>query len=469
MRQFAETKTSTFWIRVDTASPYKFGYRSDPHGTIPSLNNYPYWWDTVSDSRLPDAAHGIAAVSRRTSFDVAVIGAGYTGLAAARQLARSGASVVVLERERIGWGASSRNGGQVLTGLKLEPAALVQRFGESRARELFEVSLASLAALEALIRDERIECEYERAGHIQAAYKPAHFDAFRDEQALLERVFNHRVALVPRADQETELGTRRYHGLLVDERSGALNPAKYVHGLARAAAQAGACIQEGVGVLQVSRAAGGWTLRTTGTELRAKDLFVATNGYTGPATPALRRRFIAIGSYIIATGPLPSPTWERLIPGRRMVFDSKNFLYYFRLTADRRLLFGGRAEFSQPTPGSTHRAAEILRRGMETIFPELTGTPVDYAWSGNVAFTRDQMPRAGILDGAFYAGGYSGHGIAMASYLGALMARRIAGETFDHPLLDTPFPPLPFSRLSGGRPWFLPLVGAYYRFRDWLD
>jgi len=433
------------------------------------LNSYPYWWDTVSDRKLPDVAHGPRTAEPRTSFDVAVIGAGYTGLAAARQLAHSGASVVVLERERVGWGASSRNGGQVLTGLKLEPAALVERFGESRARELFDVSLASLASLEALIRDERIDCEYEQTGHIQAAYKPAHFDAFRDEQALLARVFNHRVALVPRVDQESELGTRRYHGLLVDERSGALNPAKYVHGLARAAVQAGACVQEGVGVLEASRTADGWKLRTTGADVRAKDLFIATNGYTGSATPALRRRLIPIGSYIIATEPLPSGTWERLIPRRRMVFDSKHFLYYFRLTGVRRLLFGGRAEFSQPTPDSARRAADILRRGMETIFPELTGRPIDYSWGGNVAFTRDQMPRAGLLDGAFYAGGYCGHGIAMATYLGGLMGRRIAGETFDHPLLDTPFPPVPFSRLSGGRPWFLPLVGAYYRFRDWLD
>jgi glycine/D-amino acid oxidase-like deaminating enzyme len=198
-------------------------------------------------------------------------------------------------------------------------------------------------------------------------------------------------------------------------------------------------------------------------------VFIATNGYTGSATPALRRRLIPIGSYIIATQPLPPGTWERLIPKRRMVFDSKHFLYYFRLTGDHRLLFGGRAEFSQPTADSARRAADILRRGMEDVFPELASTPIDYAWGGNVAFTRDQMPRAGTLDGAFYAGGYCGHGIAMATYLGGLMGRRIAGERFEHPLLDAPFPALPLSRLSGGRPWFLPLVGAYYRFRDWLD
>jgi glycine/D-amino acid oxidase-like deaminating enzyme len=397
---------------------------------------------------------------------VAVIGAGYTGLAAARQLARSGASVVVFDRERIGWGASSRNGGQVLTGLKLDPATLVARFGESRARELFDLSLASMSSLESLIHDEGIECEYERTGHIQAAWKPGHFDAFQDEQRLLARVFNHQVTLVSRADQATELGTRFYHGLLIDERSGALNPAQYVQGLARAAARAGAIVAEHVGVQKLTRGSGAWSVETTAGEVRATDLFIATNGYTTAVTPALQRRLIPIGSYIVATQPLAPEAAARLIPKRRMVFDSKNFLYYFRLTRDRRLMFGGRAEFAEPTSDTLRRAAAILQRGLTEVFPELAATPIDYAWGGNVAFARDQMPHAGQLGGAYYAGGYAGHGIAMATDLGGLMARRIAGEAFDHPWLDQPFPTIP---LYGGRPWFLPLVGAYYRFRDWID
>jgi len=428
------------------------------------LNSHPYWWDTVSDPHPSIAEPG--TLEPGASFDVAVIGAGYTGLAAGRQLARSGASVIVVEREGTGWGASSRNAGQVLTGLKLDPAALVARFGESRARELFDASLTSMASLESLIQDEDIECEYERTGHIYAACKPTHFDALRDEQQLLARVFNHPVSLVPAADQATELGTHAYHGLLLDERSGAINPAKYVHGLARAAIRSGARILEHVTVRELSRTAGVWTVKTTSGDIRAKEVFVATNGYTGAATPALQRRLIPIGSYIIATKPLPDAVAARLLPRRRMVFDSKHFLHYFRLTADNRLLFGGRAEFSGPTLESATRATAILHHGMASVFPELAETPIEYAWSGHVAFTRDQMPHAGRLDGAFYAGGYCGHGIAMATYLGGLMARRIAGERFDHPLLDAPFPAIPLYR---GRPWFLPLVGAYYRFRDWVD
>ena len=428
---------------------------------------HPYWWDTVSDgSGTANSEAGTLNPEPPASCDVLVVGAGYTGLAASLALARSGASVVVIEREHAGWGASSRNGGQVLTGLRLEPAALVAQHGEAGARALFDAATASLSTLESIIRDEGIDCDYERTGHIQAAHKPAHFDAFREEQELLARVFDHAVTLVAPADQAAELGTRRYHGLLVDERSGAINPAKYVQGLVRAAARAGACVAEHTDVLRVSRSAGAWTVKTTRGDVRAGSLFIATNGYTGAATPALRRRLIPIGSYIIVTAPLAPEVQARLIPRRRMVFDSKNFLYYFRLTGDGRLLFGGRAEFTQPNADTTGRAAQILRRGLAEVFPELAGTSIDYAWGGNVAFTRDQLPHAGKLDEAFYAGGYCGHGIAMATCLGGLIARRIAGDTFDHPLIDRPFPPVPF---YDGRPWFLSVVGAYYRFRDWID
>src|SRR5205814_1889354 len=307
--------------------------------------------------------------------DVVVVGAGYTGLSAARRLAFAGASVVVLERERAGWGASSRNGGQVLTGLKLDAAALVARYGEARARELFDVATSAMADLDALIASESIACEYTRCGHLQAAWKRSHYEAFVDEQALLARLFNHPVRLVP-------------------------------------------------------------------------------------------RRFVPVGSYIVATAPLDPNRADALLPHRRVVFDSKNFLYYFRLTADRRLLFGGRAEFGTPDPETTCRAAAILHEGMLAVFPQLAGVGIEYAWGGNVAFTRDQMPRAGRLDGLYYAGGYAGHGIAMATHLGGEIARRIAGEPITHPLFDDDFPAIP---AYSGTPWFLPPGRAYYQVKDWLQ
>jgi len=426
---------------------------------------------TASESRIPNpesrATTGESRIPNPESrWDVAIVGAGYTGLSAARHLARAGATVVVLEREEIGWGASSRNGGQVLTGLRLEPAALVARFGEARARQLFDAALESIARLETLVAEEAIDCEYTRTGHIQAAWKPAHFDAFRDQQALLARVFNHRVHLVSRADQRSEIGTGTYHGVLVDERSGGLNPARYVHGLAAAAARSGAAIVPGAAVTRVERDAGGWRVTTVKGVVDARDVLLATNGYTNGAAPALQRRFVPIGSYIIATEPLGADRANALLPRRRMAFDSKHFLYYFRVTRDHRLLFGGRAEFARADADTTRRAAAILRDGMIAVFPELAGAGVEYAWGGNVAFTRDQMPRAGKLDDMYYAGGYGGHGVAMATYLGEQIARRIAGEPIDHPLFDDRFRALPMYR---GTPWFLPLVGAYYQVKDWLQ
>jgi len=180
----------------------------------------------------------------------------------------------------------------------------------------------------------------------------------------------------------------------------------------------------------------------------------------------LQRRLIPIGSYIIATEPLAADVAPSLLPRGRVAFDSKNFLYYFRVTADRRLLFGGRAEFSTPDARATARAAAILQTGMTDVFPQVAGAAVDYAWSGNVAFTRDELPRAGRLDGMYFAGGYCGHGIAMATYLGEQIARRIAGEPITDPMFDDRFAAIP---LYAGRPWFLPIVGAYYQVKDWLQ
>ncbi|HEX3703679.1 MAG TPA: FAD-dependent oxidoreductase [Vicinamibacterales bacterium] len=444
------------------------------------MKEYPYWWDTVPGSfgsptpdPRPSAAGSASSDSSAPAdsslparVDVAIVGAGYTGLAAARQLARAGATVLVCERGDTGWGASSRNGGQVLTGLRLDAATLVSRYGEAGARALFDIANESMSALERIVADEGIACDLHRSGHVLAACKPSHFAALRDEQALLARVFDHRVELVSRGEQRAEIGTDAYHGLLVDEHSLAINPARYVLGLADAARRAGVTVSAHTTVERVERRGSRWTVTTSNGTSDAGDLLVATNGYASAAFPPLRRRFVPVGSYIVATEPLAEADAARVLPKGRMAFDSKYFLYYFRMTADRRLLFGGRAEFSLPEPTATGRAARILHDGLRRLFPELANTAIDYAWGGNVAFTRDEMPRAGRLEQAYYAGGYGGHGVALATHLGTLIARRMAGEPIDHPLFDDRFAPIP---LYYGTPWFLPAVGAYYKAKDWLS
>lgn len=423
------------------------------------MQESPYWWSaspeppSPPDRPPPDRA------------DVVVIGGGYTGLAAARRLARSGASVVVLEKESIGWGASSRNGGQVLTGLKVGPLALLRRFGRERARELFGASLRAIAFLEALIREEGIDCDYERCGHLEAAFKADHFERLRQEQEVLAREFDHPVRLLPRSQQRAEVGTDFYHGLLLDERSAALHPARYVSGLAKAAERAGADLHPRTPALEVRRESRGFRIATPEGAIRAGDVLVATNGYTDAAVPALRRRVVPVGSYIIATAPLGPERAAALLPRRRVLFDSKNFLFYFRLAPDHRLIFGGRAQWTPATASSTRTSAAILLASMLRVFPELAGVPIEFAWGGNVCFTTDRLPRSGRLDGLYYALGYGGHGVAMATYLGDAVTDLMLGREDRNPFRDLPFPAIP---LYGGRPWFLPLVGAWYKVLDWI-
>jgi glycine/D-amino acid oxidase-like deaminating enzyme len=431
----------------------------------------PYWWDTVppgsdGQSSFETERDRSGRQSLPSSVDVLVVGAGYTGLSAARRLALSGASVLVVDSNGVGWGASSRNGGQVLTGLRLDAASLVAEYGEGRARGLFDAAGLAIANLESLIADEGVECGFERVGHVQAAWKPSHFRAFEDEQALLARVFEHPVRLVERSRQRSEIGSDAYHGLLVDEGSAALNPAQYVTGLAAAARRRGACIVPHARVDRLERSGSGWTVDASAGTVAARDVLVATNGYTSRATPEIQRRLVPVGSYIIATEPLPEALASTLLPTRRMAFDSKHFLYYFRVTSDRRLLFGGRAEFTPPNAQSIRRAAAILRGGMARVFPEMASVGIDYVWGGNVAFTRDELPHAGRIDGLYFAGGYAGHGIALATELGDLIARRMGGAAVDNPLLDVECPTIPF---YSGTPWFLPLAGAYYKVMDWIS
>ncbi|HZR24651.1 MAG TPA: FAD-binding oxidoreductase [Vicinamibacterales bacterium] len=440
------------------------------------MKRYSYWLDTLSpesrsnpeprpstSSGRPEPVEG--RIPNPDRVDVAIVGGGYTGLAAARRLAIAGASVAVIERGDVGSGASSRNAGQVLTGLKIDAGTLVVKYGERKARELFEVGNEAIAALETLLADEQIECGYERTGHLAAASKPSHFAAMREEQAQLARVFNHPIELLSRADQRAEIGSDLYHGVAIDVASRSINPAQYVYGLAVAVASRGVVIHARTSVTGVHRVGTRWRVSTTAGDIDAGDVLIATNGYADAAVPTVRRRFIPIGSYIIVTEPLSSSETAMILPNRRMAFDSRHFLFYFRLTPDNRLLFGGRAEFSKPSDASTDRAATILRQGLARVFPALADKAIDYVWSGNVAFTRDQMPHAGKLDEMYFAGGYCGHGVAMATHLGDTIARRMAGEPIAHPLMDDRMPAIPF---YSGNPWFLPLVGSYYKVLDWL-
>ena len=398
--------------------------------------------------------------------DVAVIGAGLTGLAAARALARRGAAVAVLEAHTLGWGASSRNGGMALTGLKLEAPQLVARYGLAAARRMFDASLAALDCVEQIVAEELIDCDFRRSGHLLLACKPAHFKAIVHEARLIERDFGHRAHALAPGELRGEIGSGRYYGGLLDEASAGVNPARLVAGMARAAARAGAQLYEHTPVVALARQGPAWRLGTARGPLRAEAVLAATGAYSGPLIPALRRRIVPLGSYVIATEPLPAELACDVSPRDRMMFDSNRLLAYFRLTPDRRMLFGGRARFFPETPRMVRESAAMLQGAMLRVFPQLAGVKVEHAWGGTLDVAFDMMPHAGAAGGLHYALGYAGHGVAMATYLGTQLGARLAGGQADSPFAGLPFPAAPLG-LYDGRPWFLPLVGAWYRLLDW--
>ena len=406
------------------------------------------------------------------SVDVAVIGAGFTGLSAARTLAKRGAKVAVLESQTIGWGASSRNGGMVLTGLKLGVNQMISMYGRERTQLMYAASLATIDCVEKIIGEEHIDCDFARSGHLELACKQKHFDDYARQVEVIAREFNHHLRIVPRHELHSEIGSSIYYGGMVDEISAGLNPARYVAGLAQAAIKAGATIFENAAVVKIEREARqgtqGWRITTSSGALWVRDVFVGTSGYTGAVTPALRKKLIPIGSYIITTEVLPEALARELSPRNRMIYDSKNYLYYYRLTPDRRVLFGGRAAFFPETRDSIRKSADILRLGMIAVYPQLRDAKVDYVWGGTLDFAFDIMPHAGQMDGMYYAVGYAGHGVAMATWQGQQMALMIAGDKPENPFVGIPFPGAPLG-LYNGKPWFLPFAGAWYRFLDWVS
>jgi glycine/D-amino acid oxidase-like deaminating enzyme len=374
----------------------------------------------------------------------------------------------VLEANTFGSGASSRNGGMVLTGLKVGAGKLAKQYGVQTARDLFCTSLDAIAFAEKLIHDEGIECGFSRCGHIELAWKPAHFAAYQHEAEMMQRDFNHPVKLVERTDLRSEIGSEMYHGALVDEASAGVNPAQYAAGLTHATQRAGALLFEKMPATAIQHEGAGFLIDTPRGRIKAQQVILATNGYTQRLAPWLTKRIIPIGSYIIATEPLSDALAAELSPRRRMMFDSKNFLYYFRLSQDNRMIFGGRAAFRAETPSTVRESAEILQRGMIEVFPQLRDAKISHAWGGTLGFTFDLLPHAGVSpDGVHFAMGCGGHGVALLTYLGACVAQQAAGEKINNPLFRLSFPTAPLS-LYTGNPWFLPFAELYYKTLDAL-
>ena len=396
--------------------------------------------------------------------DVAVLGGGISGCSAALHLAKRGYKVALLEARCVGYGASGRSGGQTIFGLATTQKALTAAVGEDDARRLFEMSLDALGLVQSLIREYAIDCDY-RPNHVHVAVKPRHLEELEAWCRELHEAYGYRsVRLLNRDELRSHVGSDLYLGGLIDPRSGHLNPLKYTHGLARAAAAAGVSIYEDSRVLNYQDGAA-ITLHTAQGTLRCAHLVLCGNAYLGAVAPGLARRILPVGTYIIATEPLPEERARSLLPSNAAIADINWILDYFRRSADHRILFGGRVSYSAVQPP---RLAESMRKRLLRVFPALADVKVAYAWGGYLDITRSRAPDFGRLaPNVYYLQGFSGHGMALAGLAGKLAADAIAGtaERFDV------FARIPHRDFPGGgllrRP-SLVLAMLYYRLRDLL-
>jgi len=420
----------------------------------------PYWHDTAPRFQ------GCETGPVEGDYDVAVVGGGFTGLSAAIALARKGASVVLLEADRLGGCASGRNGGMCNNGFAQDYAGMVGKLGAETSLRLYQSFNTAVDTVETLIRAENIDCDFQRVGKLKMAAKPAHYDKLARSHELMVQGADPDAQLVSRAELGAEVGTDRYFGGLIFPHAAQMHMGKYVHGLASAAARHGAHLHENSPVTGIRRLNGqAHRLTTPRGSVNARQVLLATGTSAVGPLSWFRRRIVPVGAFLIVTEPLSREQLDALVPGRRNATDTRNFVSYFRVTPDNRLLFGGRARFAGSNARSDVKSGAILRRSMVEIFPDLANTRIDYCWGGMVDMTADRLPRAGEREGLFYSMGYSGHGTQMATYMGQIMAEVMDGNTTANPWGDFDWPAIPG---HFGPTWFLPFVGAYYKLQDYL-
>ena len=422
------------------------------------FNAEPYWWEAYRPQALPEIA-----LPRETR--VVIVGAGYAGLSAALELTKLGLDCLILDANEPGFGASTRNGGMVSGGVNVGKRYLSKPMPADEAAPFLADAADAFTLIEDLITREKIDCGWTRAGYFLGAWCKSHYDGMAKKVDYLNAAAKSDCYLVPRERQREEIGSDYYRGGMVVGRAAHIHPALFFKGLLGMCQKRGVKIASKTPVTKLTQTATGWSVETPRGTTRAGDVIIVTNGYTGDVTPQLKRRVVPVGSYIIATEELPPDLAATLSPKNRSIADTRRVLTYYRMAPDKkRLIFGGRAKFGHTDPVDT---APILYEFMTDRYPQLKGVKITHAWTGNVAFTLDEMPHMGKFDNLHYALGCNGSGIAMMTYLGQQTARKVAGKSNRVCAFDRPeFPDHP---LYNGSTWFLPLVGRYFRTRDWID
>ena len=426
---------------------------------VPDFRAAPYWWDAAPPPAplvrdpLPDRV------------DVCIVGGGYAGLNCALELARNGVRCLVIDENRIGWGASSRNGGLITGGLKIANSPQAAQLPSEDRERLVAEAIGTFHFVCDLITREGIDCDLAVTGRFSCAWSKGHYDKLAASVENVARLTGAGAWMVPAERQHEEIGSDHYCGGQVVENAGTLHPAKYVRGLAQVAMRAGAQLVGGCKMTSMRRENTGWVISTSRGDVSAANVMLATNAYTGAEVPWFPRRLVPVASFMIATEELPETLIREIAPKARAMADTRRVLSYFRLSPDHRpVVWGGRVGTKDMDP---RESARRLHRVMTQVWPQLAKTKVTHSWNGNVAFTFDFLPHLGRHDGVYYALGCQGNGVAMQSWLGFQSARAmISAQPSESMFARFPFTTKPF---YAGDPWVLPAVLAWYHLRDWID
>ncbi|WP_414439644.1 NAD(P)/FAD-dependent oxidoreductase [Burkholderia sp. 22PA0106] len=419
----------------------------------------PYWWDAAP----PETDHSPLPAS----VDLLIVGSGYCGLSAAAEAAGHGLSTAVIDAEELGAGGSTRSGGMVSSGQKLALTNAIRGVSAERLQRLMRESIASFDFLKHLVASERLDADLHISGRFFGAYTTQHFDTLRAQGELLREKTGVTVHVISRDEQRALVGTDYYYGGILIDEYGGLHTAKYHRALRELARRRGATLHSHAAAQKIERigntGAARFRVHTARGTILAGRVLVATNGYTGDLLPFLARRVLPVASYQIATEPLPPGLMDALNPGRRMVSDSKRNLFYTRPSSDgTRILFGSRPAIREL---DERDAARRLHAKLVTLWPALRDVRLTHAWKGFVAMTNDRLAHLGEADGIHYAVGCNGNGVALMTWLGQRIARRIVGAAAEAgPFAEGGFPLDPASL---ARPLAVPVGAALYEFNDY--
>ena len=425
----------------------------------PGFKTDPYWWEAAPRPRTAEKPLPAEA-------DVVIVGSGYTGTSAALTLARAGRGVLLLDAEDPGYGASSRNAGYVGRTLWHKFETLGSKFGKDVSKDLAGQAVEAHNYAVNLIEKEQIRCYFNYCSRFIAAYTPSHYKKLAKDYAKLQEAgIEMNIEMVPREKQHSQIGSDRYHGGMLLHGTGTVHPGLYHLGLLERATASGAEVHGRTKVTNIVREADkNFTVTTSRGTVKAKDVVVATCGYSGPEVKWFQRRILPIRLFQIATEPLPEATLDRLIPNNRALLDSKTNIYWFRRSPDGKCMIvggkiGGAANLTEK--------ARALHDAMVEVFPELKDVKVTHCWEGQTGFSFDELPHIGMHDGVHYAMGYCGVGMPMGTYMGHKVGLKVLGKPEGKTPFDgRPFPDRPY---YWGWPWFIPIVMAYYNFMDWWD